>query len=231
MNTYSLGLLKWASIICLSVTGLFNVSLISEEKIEVDNINHIKNTITEISVLDYETEIIYNEKLPKDTETTKKEGKTGLAYKDSKNNIIKVIEEPENKIVEVGTGDTGKYTGKMTGYGADCAGCSGNLSCKTKAGTSWNLITNGIIYIDEQFGETRILAAALSKFPCGTVIEVNNPNIGTFNAIVLDTGGDMRKAYQNGIIHMDLAFVSENSSGLHNVTSSNVEYNVKRWGW
>lgn len=231
MNTYLLGLITKWTMICLSVAGGFNSSLISEEKIVVDNINQTKNTITTITSLDYETKTIYNSKMPKDTKITKQEGQTGLAYKDNENNIIKVIKEPETAIIEVGTGDEGKYTGKMTGYGADCDGCSGNLSCKTKSGSSWNLKTNGIIYNDDEYGETRIIAAALSKFPCGTIIEVNNPNLGTFNAIVLDTGGAMRTAYQNGIIHMDLAFTSETSAGIHQTTSGNVEYNVKRWGW
>ena len=232
MNTYLLGLItKWASIICLSVTGVLTTPLISEESYSVNNENKTKNTITTVTNLDYNTKTIYNSKLSKDTKITKQEGTKGLAYKDDQNKIIKVIEEPKEEIIEIGTGETTKYTGKMTGYGADCEGCSGNLSCKTKNGNSWNLINNGIKYTDDEFGETRILAAALSKFPCGTIIEVNNPNLGTFDAIVLDTGGAMRKAYQNGTILMDLAFTSETSEGIHNSTSSNVEYNVKRWGW
>lgn len=233
MNTYLLGLIsKWASIICLSVTGLFNSGpFFSEEKSVVENTNQTKNSIIQIAKIDYETETVYNDKLPKDTSITKKEGREGLAYKDSDNNIIEIIEKPENAIVEVGTGEEGKYVGKMTGYGADCVGCSGNLSCKTKSGSGWNLNTNGINYTDDEFGTVRIIAAALEKFPCGTIIEVKNPNIGNFNAVVLDTGGSMINAYKNGIIHMDLAFVSETSSGIHNVTNSNVEYNVKRWGW
>ena len=233
MNTYLLGLIsKWASIICLSVTGLFNSgSLFSEEKNIVENTNKTKNSIIEVAEINYETETIYNNKLPKNTSITKKEGQKGLAYKDNNDKIIEVIKKPEKAIIEVGTGEEGKYVGKMTGYGADCNGCSGNLSCKTKSGASWNLTTNGINYNDDEFGSVRIIAAALSKFPCGTIIEVNNPNLGTFNTIVLDTGGSMINAYKNGIIHMDLAFISETSSGIHQVTNSNVEYNVKRWGW
>lgn len=232
MNTYLLGLIsKWTSILCLSVAGIFNASPISEEKIVVENKNLLKNTAATIISVEYETKTIYNNKLPKEIKKTKQEGEKGLAYKDSQNKIIKIIKEPETEILEVGTGDFGKYTGKMTGYGANCDGCSGTLSCQTKNGTSWNLINDGIIYKDEDFGDTRILAAALSKFPCGTIIEVKNPNLGTFNAIVLDTGSDMRKAYQSGVIHMDLAFVSETSDGIHQSTSQNVEYNVKRWGW
>lgn len=233
MNTYLLGLIsKWTGVLCLSVAGLFNSgSFFSEEKSVVENTNQTKNTVTQVTTLEYETETIYNSKLPKDTNITKKEGHTGLAYKDSDNNTIQVIKEPENAVVEVGTGAEATYVGKMTGYGADCKGCSGTLSCKTKSGSKWNLKTKGDTYTDDEFGNVRILAAALTKFPCGTIIEVKNPNLGTFNAVVLDTGGAMKTAYQNGIIHMDLAFVSETSTAIHSSTSSNVTYNVKRWGW
>ena len=41
----------------------------------------------------------------------------------------------------------------------------------------------------------------------------------------------MRRAWSNGIVHMDLAFISEKSEGIHNVTNKNVEYKVQRWGW
>ena len=232
MNTYLLGLIsKWTGIVCLSVTGLFSGSLISEEKIEVDNTNQTKNTVTQITNLTHETKTIYNKSMPKDTKVTKTEGHDGLAYTDDQNKTIEVIEQPEPAIIEVGTGEEGKFVGKMTGYGADCAGCSGTLSCKTKQGSYWNLRTNGENYTDDTYGKVRIIAAALSKFPCGTIIEVKNPNLGTFNAIVLDTGGAMRTAWNNGIVHMDLAYISETSSGINLSTSSNVEYNVKRWGW
>ena len=101
-------------------------------------------------------------------------------------------------------------------------------------------IRNAVIYLltalglqctDVDVGDARILAAALTKFPCGTFIEITNPNMGTFNGIVLDTGGAMRTAYKNGTIWMDLAFTSETSNGIHNSTSTNVKYKVKRWGW
>ena len=138
---------------------------------------------------------------------------------------------PKNAEIEIGTGDEANYIGKMTGYGADCAGCSGTLSCRTKEGNYHNLSTNGEYYNDSQYGIVRILAAALDKFPCGTMIKVENENLGTFNAIVLDTGGAMRKAWANGTILMDLAFKSENDPAVHLATSSNTKYSVQRWGY
>lgn len=233
MNTYLLGLIsKWASIVCLSVSGLFNSgSLFSEEKIEVDNINQTKNSAASITEVAYDTTTVYNSKLPKDMTITKQEGQNGLAYKDSSDNTVEVIEEPVNAVVEVGTGDYGQFVGKMTGYGADCIGCSGNLSCPTKSGKTWNLASDGETYNDEQYGKVRILAAALDKFECGTIIKVQSPYLGTFNAIVLDTGGAMKNAWKNGTVHMDLAFISETSSQINSATSSNVKYSVQRWGW
>lgn len=235
MNTYLLGLIsKWASIICVSAAGLFNSGqLFSEEKIEVDNINQTKNSAASITEVAYDTIKTYNSKLPKTVTITKQEGKKGLAYTDIINNKVEIIEKPVNAIVEVGTGADGEFVGKMTGYGADCAGCSGtgNLSCRTKSGKTWSLTRNGDTYNDDQYGKVRILAAALSKFPCGTIIKVQNSKLGTFNAVVLDTGGAMKAAWSNGIVHMDLAFVSQKTSAVHSATSSNTKYSVQRWGW
>ncbi len=229
MNTYLLGLIsKWASIAAVTVTGIFS----SNEIATVQNTNQTKNVVAEVKEVAYDTETVYNDKLPKDIKITKQEGSNGLSYIDSDNNELEVLKKPVNAVVEVGTGDYSEYIGKMTGYGADCAGCSktGTVSCKTKDGSSWSLIKDGTTYYDDEYGEVRILAAALDKFSCGTIIEVTS-SVGTFNAIVLDTGGAMRNAWSNGEIHMDLAFYSESSPGLHDVTSNNVKYRVQRWGF
>lgn len=230
MNTYLLGLIsKWAGVICLSITGLFNSNIPIEKK-EIDNLNQTKKAVNVATTIEYETKINYNDKLPKDTKVVKQEGKNGIAYKTS-DKTLKIIEDKVDEIIEIGTGEKATYVGKMTGYGADCDGCTGILSCKTKEENYWNLNTNGEIYQDDQYGKVRILAAALDKFPCGTIIEVKNPNLNIFTAIVLDTGSAMKKSLQNGIVHMDLAFEKETSNGIYQTTSSNVEYNVKRWGW
>ena len=52
-------------------------------------------------------------------------------------------------------------------------------------------------------------------------------------AIVLDTGGAMRSAYQNGNILVDIAFSSEDSDGINRATnrSGNVKFKVYRNGW
>lgn len=215
----------------LTITGILTSgNLISEKKFEVKNLNQTKNSIAFTKVIEYDTVETYNNKIPTGVTITRKKGHTGLAYVDENNNET-IIESPKNAEIEIGTGDEANYVGKMTGYGADCIGCTGTLACKTKNGSYHNLIKDGTTYNDEEYGNVKIIAAALEKFPCGTIIKVENPNLGTFNAIVLDTGGAMKSAWNNGIIHIDLAYLTETDPALHLSTSSNVKYSVQRWGF
>lgn len=215
----------------LTITGILTSgNLISEKKFEVKNLNQTKNSIAFTKVIEYDTVETYNNKIPTGVTITRKKGHTGLAYVDENNNET-IIESPKNAEIEIGTGDEANYVGKMTGYGADCIGCTGTLACKTKNGSYHNLIKDGTTYNDEEYGNVKIIAAALEKFPCGTIIKVENPNLGTFNAIVLDTGGAMKSAWVNGIVHMDLAYVTETDPAIHLSTSSNVKYSVQRWGF
>lgn len=215
----------------LTITGILTSgNLISEKKFEVKNLNQTKNSIAFTKVIEYDTVENYNNKIPTGVTITRKKGHTGLAYVDENNNET-IIESPKNAEIEIGTGDEANYVGKMTGYGADCIGCTGTLACKTKNGSYHNLIKDGTTYNDEEYGNVKIIAAALEKFPCGTIIKVENPNLGTFNAIVLDTGGAMKNAWNNGIIHIDLAYLTETDPALHLSTSSNVKYSVQRWGF
>ena len=215
----------------LTITGILTSgNLISEKKFEVKNLNQTKNSIAFTKVIEYDTVETYNNKIPTGVTITRKKGHTGLAYVDENNNET-IIESPKNAEIEIGTGDEANYVGKMTGYGADCVGCTGTLACKTKNGSYHNLIKDGTTYNDEEYGNVKIIAAALEKFPCGTIIKVENPNLGTFNAIVLDTGGAMKNAWNNGIIHIDLAYLTETDPALHLSTSSNVKYSVQRWGF
>ncbi len=217
----------------LTITGLLSSgNLISEKKFEVKNLNQTKNSVALTKVLEYDTVKTYNSKIPTGVTITKEKGHTGLAYVDENNNET-IIESPKNAEIEIGTGDKADYVGKMTGYGADCIGCSGagTLACKTKDGSYHSLTKDGMTYNDDEYGNVRIIAASLDKFPCGTIIKVDNPNLGTFNAIVLDTGGAMKNAWKNGVVHMDLAYVTETDPAIHLSTSSNVKYSVQRWGF
>ena len=149
-----------------------------------------------------------------------------------------VVEEVEKETVSVTTSTPDEsndavFVGKMTGYGADCIGCSGvgALSCRAADGSRHTLTENGEYYNDATYGTVRIVAAALDKFPCGTIVKVDHPALGSFYAVVMDTGGSMKRAWNNGYVWMDLAFQTESDPGISATTSSNTTYSVQRWGW
>ncbi len=233
MNTYLLKYAgEWTLFICLTISSILYSGLtFSEEKFEVDNLNQAKNSVASIVEVAYETKKEYNDKLPSNVQITKQKGKNGLVYTNENNELVEVLENSTPEILEIGTGDQGEFTGKMTGYGADCIGCSGSLSCRTKSGKIHNLTKDGETYDDDEYGNVRILAAALNKFPCGTIVKVSGSELGTFNAIVLDTGSAMRSAFEKGIILMDLAYTSEKNPEIYKATSNNIKYSVQRWGW
>ncbi len=234
MSLYLLQLVgKWISIVLISIISLFDFEIKNEKyAITNNNANMEVNVVT--NILEYKTEKIYNKKIPKNISNTITKGENGLSFIDENGKEV-IIEEVVNEVIEVGTGAYGVYKGIMTGYGPDCKTCSGRgyVACRTVDKKSFNLIKDGIYYNDETFGEVRVLAAALSKFPCGTIVKVENSRIGNFTGIVLDTGYDMRKHYSEGIYHFDVAYSTEKDEKVPKTTdmSGKVVYSVQRWGW
>lgn len=181
----------------------------------------------------YETTYVYNKKKPSTAEPViLKEGVNGLDYTYDGLNYTH-LSDKKNEVVEVGSGAPGEYSGRLTGYGPDCPGCSvvGNVSCLTKEGKRHSLITDGVKYNDSTYGKIRILAADNSAFPCGTIIKVDNGILDEFYGIVLDTGITMRRAWKQGTVWIDLAFASEKEALTAGATSSNTKFSVQRWGW
>ena len=110
--------------------------------------------------------------------------------------------------------------GTMSGYGLDCEGCSGVV------GARYDAKGNNLRYNDPVYGECRIVAGD-KKFPYGTIVRVKNSKIGTFNAIILDRGGDIGigRRYM-----FDLLFYTEKESydfGL----SKNTTFEILRYGY
>lgn len=234
MNFYLLSLFgKWVSLGLLSIVSLFGLE-VNETKKEVNNDNINKNVNVVSKVIEYETIKTYDSSIPNNITNVLVDGKNGLVFVDSNNEEI-ILEEVINEEVVIGTGKYGKYKGVMTGYGPDCSTCSGigNVSCKTEDKQKFNLIDDGVYYNDDEFGEVRVLAAALSEFPCGTIIEVKSSNLGDFMGIVMDTGYTMREQLKNGVYHFDVAYQTEKDENIRFATnmSGNVEFNVQRWGW
>ena len=210
MNFYLLNLFgKWVSLGILSIMSLFS------------------------NVIEHKTTEIFDSSMPSNITKVIQEGKDGVTYYNGEETII--LEEVIDEEVVIGTGKNGEYTGVMTGYGPDCSTCSGRgfVSCKTEDKKNFNLINDGIYYNDDEYGEVRVLAAALSEFPCGTIIEVKNSNLGNFTGIVMDTGYTMREQLKDGIYHFDVAYQTEKDESIKKATdmSGDVIYSVQRWGW
>ena len=123
------------------------------------------------------------------------------------------MEEVSNKPVA--------FIGKLTAYGPDCKGCSGNSACPPRQN-----FNNGNIYFNDQtYGKIRVVAADRS-LPCGSIVRITGINIyqEPILAVVMDRGG----AIQGN--HLDLLFATEkNLEGFH--TSSQIKFEVIRYGW
>lgn len=215
----------------LTVTILSLFGMLNSVDTEIKNSDVTKNSYIENQTINYSTVYQYNSKMPSNISRVLVKGEDGIVYVNNYDNTQIVLKEVVNEIVEVGTGAQGMFQGRLTGYGPDCPGCSsvGNVSCRTKEGLNHSLINNGITYIDQEYGEVRILAAATSAFPCGTIIAVDNGILTPFYAIVLDSGYDMRNAWQNGNVWFDLAF--ESQASVKNVSNKTALFSVQRWGW
>ena len=200
----------------------------SDSFISVYNDDFSKSTNISLVMNHYDTDYVYNDKVEEGSSKVIRSGMDGYSVLGGN-----VIVSPINEIVEIGIGKIDVLFGSTTGYGADCVGCSGTVSCSTLDGISHNLISDGIYYNDSKYGSVRIVAADNSKFPCGTIMSIDNGNMDPFMAIVMDTGSAMRNAWKNGNILIDIAFSYENSNGINYATdkSGNVKFEVYRTGW
>lgn len=234
MNIYLLELVgKWVSFLAVSLVSFFGSFSFNESNLVSSNMNNSKSLSIINEVVPYKTERVYLSNIPSNVKRVITEGVDGVIYT---NNVgeTETFREVTNEVVEYGNAPVGKYSGKMTGYGPDCKTCSGRgfVGCPAPGRVYHNLVTDGEYYTDSKYGSVRILAAAKDEFPCGTIIEVTN-NGKVFYGIVLDRGAAMENAYKEGRIVIDLAFQSEAKeiNEIRAVTSSNVAFNVQRWGF
>lgn len=241
MNLYLVKLIsKGIGILFVTFASFFGYE---ESSYVVSNTNKNKSLDVITEIVPYETETKYNDQVEKGKETVITEGENGYAVVNSETNEKKVIKPAVNKVIEIGTkekpvvtipvvtnsanvsADTiESFQGKITAYGGDCCGGSGNV-----AYVKHNLLTQGYYYQDKTYGNVRILSAAPQKFTPGTVMEVITPD-ETFYGIVLDWGGSMKNAWNRGEVWIDLAF-STQKEAMQYGTKYNVTFNVKRYGW
>ena len=236
MDIYLLKLIgSWLSVLVVSLTSFLGIDDYKEKASNLENTSYTKTVSVENKIIPYQIKYVYNpDKASTADYEVLVEGEDGINYT-YENGITKVLKEPVNKVIEIGTGRAGEYVGRLTNYGGDCLGCSKTavVACRTKNGKSWSLFKNGIYYPDDEYGKVRIIAADLGGFPCGTIIEVKSSNLGDFMGIVMDTGYTMREKLKEGIYHFDVAYQTEKDENIRFATnmSGNVEFNVQRWGW
>lgn len=131
----------------------------------------------------------------------------------------KVINQPKTikELAAMAKMNPIKFKGTMTGYGPDCVGCSGVVSCPPNP-----YVKKNITYQDREYEKVRILAADRS-IPCGSIAIVRGSTEGDFIGIVLDRGGAIKGTL------MDLLFEQEKVTNAFG--RQNVEYEIIRWGW
>ena len=78
------------------------------------------------------------------------------------------------------------FSAELTGYGADCEGCSGILACAPIT----NVFEKGIYFEDATYGTVRVVAAS-REYPCGTIMRFESSRLSDepIIAIVMDRGG------------------------------------------
>ena len=234
MNVYLLNLIgKWMSLLTITFISLFNSGIGNKNVVNIENENKNKNLTVINQVIKHDTKTVYNSSLPLNTKKVITPGVDGIVTVDENGTSLATVQNMVTEVVEIGTGDTANYTGRLSGYGPDCPGCSktGNVSCHTKNGGKHSLIHDGEYYQDDEYGKVRILAAARSKFPCGTIVEISNTGKDPFYAVVLDSGASMTNAWKKGIVWMDLAYASQAAARVGGIGGTNVHFVVKRWGW
>ncbi|MBE6159469.1 MAG: hypothetical protein E7157_00255 [Lactobacillales bacterium] len=236
MNLYLLEMfLKFLRMIFVAFISLFNITLYAEDaEVKENSIMNANTYAMNTVVIKEEVKPMVNK--PVQPTTVKKTTTPTVTKKTPSKTTNKVVPSTNsNKVVtssKTGT-SLAEYTGRLTGYGPDCVGCSkvGNVACRTREKKAHSLIKDGIYYNDKQYGKVRILAAATSKFKCGTIVMVTKPGMEPFVGIVLDTGGSMRKAWAKGNVWMDLAYSSNAMAGSDKLTGKNIKFSVQRWGW
>lgn len=222
---------KWLSLLMFSCVSFFNNY--TEKEYKINNVNSNLDLSVVNEVTDYPVIVKYNSKLPSNVTNSVNEGVVGIIVVSEETKEEQVIQEVVPAVVEKGTGNYGEFNGTLVGYGPDCVGCTGtgNLACKTKQGKVHSLVNDGIYYEDEEYGKVRIVAAATSKFPCGTIVKITKTGKDPFLVVVMDTGATVKNAWAQGNVIMDLAYEKNALASSDGLTGKNIKFSVQRWGW
>lgn len=223
---------KVISLIVLIPTTLFGINDYQENEMNLDNANNNINTNVTSFVEEHDTEYTYNPKLPYNVSNVIQKGVDKITYTVN-GDEEKVLQEAVTEVIEKGTGAYGEFTGRLTGYSAECAGCSpeGYVACFTEDRKQFSITKDGLYYKDDEYGSVRVIAAAKQKFPCGTIVKITKIGYEPYYTIVLDRGGAMNKAWEQGGVLIDLSFNNDKEALASDLTGRNIKFSVQRWGW
>src|SRR5574344_1775899 len=93
---------KALSFLVISLNSMSNAYKIKEESIGINNADKHKSSSVINTVINYDTEIIYNSKIPSGITNVLVEGQDGIVYLDGAGNVFKTLKEKINEVVEVG---------------------------------------------------------------------------------------------------------------------------------
>ena len=105
------------------------------------------------------------------------------------------------------------YTGNITAYGPDCAGCSGITA------SGYNVLNGNIYYNDKTYGKVRIVASDKS-LPFGTIVRIKDISTEPIMAIVLDRGSAIGF---NKKVYFDLLYNSEKETNFFGIKKATFE--------
>ena len=117
-----------------------------------------------------------------------------------------------------------KFTGSMTAYGKDCCGSDP---------TRWGITSSGydlkqsLTYNDPTYGNVKIVASD-RNFKLYSIIKVDDPIDGSYNAIILDRAGSAIGL--NKTKKFDLAVESESYASSNYGVHKNITFEVLRVG-
>lgn len=147
-------------------------------------------------------------------------------YKVYNNNLNKTVElsviqkaQDEIYLQELLTPKS-SFVGNLTGYAGNCPKCSGILGCHPRT----NVLEEGILFDDAQYGTVRIVASS-NKYPCGTILRFNIDKLSSepIIAVVMDRG-----VKEDAI---DLLAESQEYAKQYIGRIKNQKFDVLRFGW
>ena len=149
-----------------------------------------------------------------------------LVYKEKSEELKEIVKKKEEVIDKYFMNNEviNTYTGILTGYGPDCVGCGNFVTNKVSTASGYHIadIVDGsiqeaftITYIDNEYGEVRIVAAD-STIPFNSIVRITIPNQEPIIAIVLDRGSTVGfencRSNKGCLTNFDLLYPSESIS-------------------